>query len=177
MNYYCVACRSGGEAKVRAHLNKFFAREFGSREDVMVFFPMRKMFERRRGRRLVTDQPILPGYLMLCTEQDLAPLALDIGRIPGSYGFLRNLDKSVSLRGSDREYAAWIMGHKGVIKPSKVVYRKGEPIKVTEGPLANLHGKIVRVDRRGARVMVEFDFAGVVRRVSMPVEFVGSDES
>jgi transcriptional antiterminator NusG len=175
MNYYCVACRTGGEAKVRAHLNKFFARELEGRHEVRVFFPMRKMFERRKGKRLVSDQPILPGYLMLCTELDLSPFSLEVGRIPGSYGFLRNLDKSVCLRGADREYAAWIMGHNGVIKPSKVVYRKGSPIKVTEGPLANLHGNIVRVDHRGARVLVEFDFAGVVRRVSLPVEFIDPD--
>ncbi|AEV29472.1 transcription antiterminator [Sphaerochaeta pleomorpha str. Grapes] len=176
MNYYCVACRTGGEAKVRAHLNKFFTRELGDLNDVRVFFPMRKMFERRKGKQMVTDQPILPGYLMLSSAQSLDLMMIDVERIPGSYGFLRNIDKSICLKASDMEYAAWIMGNNGVIKPSKVIFNEGEPIKVTEGPLMNLHGNIVRIDHRGSRVLVEFDFAGVVRRVSMPVEFIGSDK-
>ncbi len=161
--------------KVRAHLNKYFSREFGDLNDVRVFFPVRKMFERRMGRQLVTDQPILPGYLMVSTEQVLDTRMLDVERLPGSYGFLRNMDNTICLRASDKEYAAWIMGNDGVIKPSKISFTEGEPIKVLEGPLMNLHGTIVRVDRRGSRVMVEFDFAGVVRRVSMPVEFIGAE--
>jgi transcriptional antiterminator NusG len=176
MNYYCVACRTGGEAKVRAHLNKYFAREFGELNDVQVFFPMRKMFERRKGKQMVSDQPILPGYLMLCSEESLDTRMIDVERVPGSYGFLRNLDNSICLKAADREYAAWIMGNKGVIKPSKVRFQEGEPITVIEGPLMNLHGNIIRIDHRGSRVLVEFDFAGVVRKVSMPVEFIDSDE-
>lgn len=176
MNYYCIACRTGGEAKVRAHLNKYFGREFGDLNDVKVFYPMRKMFERRKGKKLVTDQPILPGYLMICTELDLQNVTYEVRGIPGSYGFLHNLDKTIALKGADLQYAAWIMGNKGTIKPSKVVFKEGEPIKVIEGPMMDMQGTILRVDQRGSRVLVAFEFANEVRKVSMPVEFVGSDE-
>jgi len=176
MNYYCIACRTGGEAKVRAHLNKYFGREFGDLNDVKVFYPQRRMFERRKGKKLVTDQPILPGYLMLSSEFDLQDRVPEVRRIPGCYGFLRNLDKSVALKGADLQYAAWIMGNKGMIKPSKIEYEEGEPIKVLEGPLKDLHGTILRVDRSSSRVLVAFEFANVVRKVSMPVEFVSSDK-
>ena len=175
MKYYCIACRTGGEAKVRAHLNKYFDREFGDLNDVKVFYPQRRMFERRKGKKLVTDQPILPGYLMVSSENDLQDRAHEVRRVPGCYGFLRNLDKSIVLKGADMQYAAWIMGNKGLIKPSKAEFKKGEPIKVLEGPLMDLHGTILRVDRRSSRVLVAFEFANEVRKVSMPVEFVGSD--
>lgn len=176
MNYYCVACRTGGEVKVRAHLNKYFEMEFGDLNDVKVFFPVRKMFERKRGSQLVTDQPILPGYLMLASEELLDETTQDIHKIPGSYGYLRNLDHSITLKGADSEYAAWIMGNKGIIKPSKAFYTPGEPIKVIEGPLLDLKGTIIRVDHRGSRVLVEFTFAEQIRRVSMPVEFLDHDK-
>ncbi len=176
MNYFCIACRTGGEAKVRAHLNKYFARELGDLNDVKVFYPMRKMFERRKGKKLVTDQPILPGYLLACSEIDLQGHAYQVKGIPGSYGFLHNLDKTVALQGADLQYAAWIMGNKGIIRPSKAEFKEGEPIKVLEGPLMDLHGTILRVDRRSSRVLVAFEFANEVRKVSMPVEFVGSDK-
>ncbi|HAF85355.1 MAG TPA: antitermination protein NusG [Sphaerochaeta sp.] len=175
MNYFCIACKTGGEARVRAHLNKYFSRELGDLNDVKVFYPQRRMFERRKGKKLVTDQPILPGYLMVSTEIDLQDHTYPIKGIPGSYGFLRNLDRTVALKGADMQYAAWIMGNKGLIKPSKAEFKEGEPIKVLEGPLMDLHGKILRVDRRSSRVLVAFEFANEVRKVSMPVEFVGSD--
>ena len=175
MNYFCIACRTGGEAKVRAHLNKYFMRELGDLNDVKVYYPVRKMFDRRKGQKLVTDQPILPGYLMVSSEVDLQDHSYGVRTVPGSYGFLYNLDKSVALKGADLQYAAWIMGNKGVIKPSKVEFKEGQPIKVLEGPLMDLHGTILRVDKRSSRVMVAFEFANEVRKVSMPVEFIGSD--
>ena len=112
MNYYCIACRTGGEAKVRAHLNKYFGREFGDLNDVKVFYPQRRMFERRKGKTLVTDHHILPVYIMLRNELD---------------------------------------------------HQEREP-------------EVLKGDRRSSRVLVAFEFANVVRKVSMPVEFVSSDK-
>ena len=68
------------------------------------------------------------------------------------------------------------MHNKGTIKPSKVVYKQGEPIKVVEGPLKDFMGTIISVDYRHSRVMVEFQFADVIRKVSMPVEFIQPDK-
>ena len=175
MNYYFIACRTGGEEKVRAHLNKFFTRELGEVHDVFIFIPMRRMIDRRKGKKIMTDHPILPGYLLVSSEEDLANFSLDVHRLPGCYGFLHNLDKTIELRGPDHEYAAWIMHNKGTIKPSKVVYKQGEPIKVVEGPLKDFMGTIISVDYRHSRVMVEFQFADVIRKVSMPVEFIQPD--
>lgn len=175
MNYYFIACRTGGEEKVRAHLNKFFIRERGEMHEVDIFIPMRRMIDRRKGKKIMSDHPILPGYLLLSSEESLTDFVLDIHRIPGCYGFLHNLDKTIELKGPDHQYAAWIMHNKGTIKPSKVVYTQGEPIKVVEGPLQDFMGTIISVDYRHNRVMVEFQFAEVIRKVSMPVEFIQPD--
>ncbi|HOQ95347.1 MAG TPA: antitermination protein NusG, partial [Sphaerochaeta sp.] len=53
-------------------------------------------------------------------------------------------------------------------------FKKGEPIKVIDGPLQDFFGTIVAVDYRHSRATVEFEFYDVVRRVSMPVEFIES---
>jgi transcriptional antiterminator NusG len=46
---------------------------------------------------------------------------------------------------------------------------------VVEGPLKDFMGTIISVDYRHSRVMVEFQFADVIRKVSMPVEFIQPD--
>lgn len=175
MNYYFMACKTGGEEKLRAHLNKFFARELDDDNDVLVFIPMRRMIDRRKGKKIMNDHPILPGYLLLSSEEDLQKFIRDVYSLPGCYGFLRNLDNTIDLRGPDYQYAAWIMHNKGTIKPSKAVYKKDEPIKIIEGPMKDFMGKIVKVDYRHSRALVEFEFAEVIRRVSMPIEFIESD--
>ncbi|MGE4585274.1 MAG: transcription termination/antitermination protein NusG [Sphaerochaeta sp.] len=175
MNYYFIACRTGGEERMRSHLYKFFGRELGEEWMVEIFIPMRRMIDRRKGKKIMTDHPILPGYLLISSEEDLSPLGTEVHRLPGCYGFLKNLDKTIELRGPDYAYASWIMHNKGTIKPSKAVFKKGEPIKIIEGPMKDFLGTITAVDYRHSRVMVEFQFAEVIRRVSMPVEFVASD--
>ncbi|NCC64572.1 MAG: antitermination protein NusG [Spirochaetia bacterium] len=175
MNYYFMSCKTGGEEKLRAHLNRFFLREIGDEADVLVYIPMRRMIDRRKGKKIMTDHPILPGYLLLSSEDDLSAFSRDMYQLPGCYGFLRNLDNTIDLRGPDYEYAAWIMHNKGTIKPSKAIYKKDEPIKIIEGPMKDFMGKIVKVDYRHSRALVEFEFAEVIRRVSMPIEFIESD--
>ncbi len=173
MNYYFIACRTGGELRVKEHLLKYFDRELEDEVDICV--PMRRMIDRRKGKKIMTDHPILPGYLLISSDISLDDFCSDVHRLPGCYGFLRNLDKSIELHGPDYEYAAWIMHNQGTIQPSKVVYKKGEPIKIIEGPMKDFMGTIVKVDYRHNRVVVEFEFAQVIRQVSMPVEFITLD--
>ncbi len=175
MNYYFIACRSGKEEKTREHLLRLFSREMGEECDVMIFIPMREMIDRRRGKKIMNNRPILPGYLLASSEEDLSLFIQDVRSVAGCYGFLRYVDKSITLRGVDRTYASWITHNKGTIKPSKAILKKGEPIKIIEGPMMNFFGTIVGVDYRHSRATVEFEFHEVVRRVSMPIEFIESD--
>jgi transcriptional antiterminator NusG len=173
MNYYFIACRTGGEEKVRAHLNKFFTRELGEVHDVFIFIPMRRMIDRRKGKKIMTDHPILPGYLLVSSEEDLQiSHSMCIG-FPVATAFSQ-LDKTIELRDptmSTPPGSCTTRGRSSV----EGVYKQGEPIKVVEGPLKDFMGTIISVDYRHSRVMVEFQFADVIRKVSMPVEFIQPD--
>ena len=173
MNYYIISCRSGREDTVKAHLDRFFSQKEEAIVEVVI--PKRTMIDRRRGRPLQNDHPILPGYILLSSNDSLTPYIQDIRNLYASYGFLKNLDKSIALKGPDYEYAKWIRGNGGVIGPSKVVYTKGEPIKVIDGPMKDFMGTIIAVDYRRARVKVEFEFDQVIRRVDLPVEFISNE--
>jgi transcriptional antiterminator NusG len=177
MNYYFIACRSGKEEKTKAHLLRLFAREMGEEFDVQIYIPMREMIDRRKGKKIMNNRPILPGYLLAASEEDLSLYIQDVRRVVSCYGFLRYVDRSIKLRGVDYSYAAWIMHNKGTIKPSRAIFKKGEPIKIIDGPMKDFFGTIVAVDYRHSRATVEFEFYDVIRRVSMPVEFIESDGS
>ena len=93
------------------------------------------------------------------------------------YGFLRNLDKSYELRGSDRDFAQWIEDNQGFIRTSRVrYYNRGglcpdQRITVLSGPLKDLKGRILSV-YKGVRVTVEINFLNEVKRISLPIEIV-----
>jgi transcriptional antiterminator NusG len=173
MNYYIVACRSGVEDKVKKHLDRFF--EDKEERDVVVTIPVRRMIDRRRGKPLMSDQPLLPGYLLLSSENELDSYVQEVKGLYGSYGFLKNLDNSIILKGQDHSYVDWVLRNEGVIKPSKVIYRKGEPIRIVQGPMKDFMGKVVSVDYRRSRVKVEFEFAADIRKVDLPVEFIAHE--
>jgi transcriptional antiterminator NusG len=177
MNYYFIACRSGKEEKTRDHLSRLFSRVVDDEYAVQIYIPMRQMIDRRRGKKLFNNRPILPGYLLVASETDLTPYAQDVRSVASCYGFLHYVDKTISLKGGDREYASWIMHYKGTIKPSKAILKKGEPIKIIEGPLQDFFGTILKVDYRHSRALVEFEVADQVRRVSMPIEFIESEQA
>ena len=170
MNCYIVACRSGVEDKVKKHLDRFFADH--EETDVVVTFPVRRMIDRRRGKPLMNDLPLLPGYLLLSSENELDSYVLDVKALYGTYGFLKNLDGSILLKGRDHAYVDWVLRNQGIIKPSKVIYKQGEPIRIIQGPMKDFMGKIVSVDYRRSRVKVEFEFAADIRKVDLPVEFI-----
>ena len=170
MNYYIVACRSGSEDLVKSHIHRFFEnREVAP---VTVMFPIRRMTDRKKGKQYENDLPLLPGYLLLSCEDELDPFIQDVKTLFGSYGFLKNLDNSIDLKGKDFEYVDWIMKNQGIIIPSEVIYNKGEPIVIVQGPMKDFKGKIVSVDYRRSRVKVEFEFASSIRSVDLPVLFV-----
>ncbi len=171
MQYYFIACQHGKEEKTKEHLTQFFRREVGE-EVVSIVIPLRRMIDRRRGKKFNSDHLLLPGYLLLSSAEDLSPYIHGIRGLCDCYGFLRYADRSINLKGDDRNFATWILQHHGVIGPSKAVYTKGEDIRIIDGPMKDFIGEIVKVDKRRSRIVVEITVGQEVKRVSMPIEFV-----
>ncbi len=76
----------------------------------------------------------------------------------------------------DHTYAQWIYKNHGTIAPSKV-FEDGQTIRIIDGPLLDCHGRIVKLDKHKRRALVEFDFGGQKRIISLGIEIMNSDIS
>ncbi len=79
------------------------------------------------------------------------------------------------LSGDDMQYALWIYNNSGYIKSSKL-FECGDGIKVIEGPLHSCMGRIIRLDKHKRRAIVEFDFDGCKRTVSLSADCISMYE-
>lgn len=172
MRSYCIYCKTGTEEKLQKSLVKLLRDEYFG--EVRILFPVRVLHERSKRVWGMVERPLLPGYLFLYLDgsaeldQFLIKSSRDVFRI------LKNSDGTMQLRGLDEKYALWVYQHNGRFEPSKVIYKPGHKIKVLSGPLAEMEGKIVKVDRHHKRVVVAFMFGGVERRINLSIEVISS---
>ena len=174
MKSYCVYCKSGSEKKLVLLITKSVKELLEQRIEVL--FPVRVMNQKKGGKWQKVSQPLIPGYIFLYLDDETPfPLFL-IKNERNAYKILRNSDFTLALRGSDEQYAQWVYNHQGKIKPSRVLFKEGKIIKVVDGPLSDLQGKIVKVDRHHKRVHVQFNFGGQERIINLAIDDVEDTE-
>ncbi len=175
MKSYCLYCKSGAEPRVVKSLEKRMREEL--MEDVEILYPSRIMNQRKQGKWRKVHQPLLPGYVFLYLGDETEFPMFLVREERNAYKILRNLDRTLSLKGGDEEYARWVYRHHGLIKPSKVKFENGRLVKVIDGPLLDMTGKITKVDRHHKRVYVSFMFGGKEQIINMSIDDLGDVNS
>lgn len=159
---YCIFVKSGVEQEVADSINSLDG-------PYKAISPKRSLQEKRNNVWTVRKRALLPGYVFLYSESSEEHIF--ITRVNNMYSIL-GYDKDMhELIGDDRNYALWIHRNHGCIGSSKVL-KKGDYVRVIDGPLLECSGKIIRTDKHKRRITVEFDFDGKKRNVSLSAEFV-----
>jgi transcriptional antiterminator NusG len=170
MKAYCLYCKTGSEEKLVFLLKKDMRDYFSM--DLDVVFPTRIINQRKRGRWASVEQPLLPGYLFLYLDDEVPFPLFIIKQERDAYKILRYSDGSMELKEADAQYAMWVYNHGGKLMPSTVVYREGQLVKVLDGPLKDLEGRILKLDRHHKRVIIGFMFAGAERKINLSVNVI-----
>ena len=156
---YCIFCKSGSEDSIVAQISNL-----GS--GIRAIAPIRVVLEKRKGKWESTERPLIDGYVFIYIEDDKS---IDYFRdLIGVYKVLEYESGDRELRGADYEYALWIYRHDGRIEPSKALTEGGQ-VKIIDGPLMSIEGKIIRIDKHKRRAWVEFQFNDTTQKVSLSV--------
>ena len=117
---------------------------------------MRKMkYRTSRGIKSSEESLLLPGYVFFRADANANPIC-DLPKID----VIRILTTGVGewrLCGGDRRFAEWLFQYDGLLDFSKA-YCEGERIRIIAGPLKDMEGKIVRIDKRGRSGQIIVDF-------------------
>jgi len=179
LNYYCLGCQSGSEDINIRQLKATFFTHFPS-SHLEAYSPRKDVKEFKAKSWHMVNQPMLPGYIIIETDEDLLKIKPELRRLTDTcYGLVRTVEKDYRLRYKDREYAVWICSLGGLVTASKVMkvinVEEGDKIVVLSGPMKDFKGKIVSI-YKGTRATCEFEFLGETKRVNLLIELVETQE-
>lgn len=152
--WYVVHTLSGQEQKVKEQLERRIALETMQEKINKVLVPIENVSEIRGGKKKITKRKFFPGYILVEMEMTDESWYL-VKSTPGIIGFV-GAGTPVPLQDSEVANIMFqIEEKKEKVKP-KVIFEKGEAIKVNDGPFVNFTGTVEDIDpdRGKLKVMV-----------------------
>lgn len=146
----CLFCMTGKERLVVERIHKLYP-------EIHAIVARKEKYQTCAGQKSRVEAVLLPSYVFFEAASDADPSALaeveDVIRI-------LSMDEGVwQLHGEDERFARWLLRYDGLLSFSKA-YREGERIRILRGPLKDMEGKIIRVDKRGRSGQVLLNFNG-----------------
>ena len=165
MHWYIVHTQTGSEEKVKQSLENRVLQENMGELVGKVIIPTEQVSEIRSGKKRITQRKFFPGYLLV--EMELNEKSyLFVKTVPGVTGFIGLGKRPMPL--PQKEVDSILKRTEDTqIKPSpKVIFEKGEPVRVTEGPFLNFNGSIEEIHPEKGKIKVSVSIFGR----STPVE-------
>ena len=120
-----------------------------------------------------TARRLMPGYVFF--DADTEPTWDWILKDSAVLKLLSYGDGEYALRGTDLEFIDWIKKNNGIIEMSSAV-KVGSMIEFVSGPLKDMNGKIIKINRSRRQVQVSFGSEnGIISKVWCSMEFVCSN--
>jgi len=164
-NWYVVHTQTGFEEKVRALLETRVTASGLQEQITGIVIPTEQISEIRSGKKRLSQRKFFPGYLLVEMELSDATHLL-IKTTPGVTGFIGLGKRPMPL--PQREVDSILKRTEETqTKPSpKIIFEKGEQVRVTEGPFVNFNGTIEEVHPEKGKIKVSISIFGR----STPVE-------
>ncbi len=171
MNYYALQVKTSSEDLFIKRVQKSLSTEQAI--ETRLIFPRRNMQVRKAGITKSHIEPVFPGYIFLETEELDRPLYWVIRTTPGFYRFLPENKLPKPLVDGDLSTLKHFISFGDIAQRSKVVFDSEDRIKVIEGPLKGLEGRIVKVDKRKGRAKVKLDMYDESFLIDLSFEVMG----
>jgi len=164
-NWYVVHTQTGSEEKVKTSLENKINTQ-GLQELISkVIIPTEQVSEIRSGKKKISQRKFFPGYLLV--EMDLNEQTyLFVKTVPGVTGFIGLGKKPMPLPQSEVENILKRTQDTATKPSPKIIFEKGEQVRITEGPFLNFNGTIEEMHPEKGKIKVSVSIFGR----STPVE-------
>jgi len=164
--WYVIHTQTGYEERVRTNLNKQLEEHPEFKEFVSnIMIPTEQIAEIKGGRKKISQRKFFPGYILV--EMDLNDKTwYFIKNTTGITGFVGSRSRPIPLK---EEEVKSILKQSESTKEKpipKVMFEKGEAVRVKEGPFTNFNGTIEETNLAKGKVKVTLSIFGR----STPVE-------
>ncbi len=148
---YCVFCLTQKCTNVAIQVQQIF--------DCKVIRPKKEQLKWVKREAIRETHDLLPGYIFLYSEHELENTYM-LREILGVIRCLSDQEHRYLLQGNDEAFALMLFEKNGVIGKTKV-YEEGDRIRICDGAYAGLETKILKVNRRNMRMLIQIPFAGM----------------
>lgn len=158
-NWYVVHTQTGLEDKVRTALENKIQSQGLQDLITSVVIPTEQISEIRSGKKKISQRKFFPGYLLVEMELNETTY-FQIKATPGVTGFIGPGKKPMPL--SQLEVDNILKRTQDTqVKPSlKIVFEKGEQVRVNDGPFMNFNGTIEEIHPERGKLKVSVSIFG-----------------
>ena len=165
--WFVVHTYSGYEERVRKNLEQRIKSMDGGDEIFQVVIPTEEEIEVRSGQRRNVTKKILPGYVLI--QMRMSDRSWNIVRnTPGVNGFVGTGNKPAPL--SEEEVNQILKQMTAEVPKVKVGFRKGQSIRVTDGPFIDFVGVVDDISPEKGKVKVLLSLFG--RETPVELDFL-----
>ena len=130
-----------------------------------VLVPMEKVSEVKGGKKKISDRRVYPGYVMIEMELNDDTWYV-IKSTPGVAGFVGSGVRPIPLQEEEIQQILQASQEKMEKPTPKVVFEKGEAVRINEGPFTNFNGVVEEIHPEKGKLKVMVTIFGR----STPVE-------
>jgi transcriptional antiterminator NusG len=157
---FCVFCETSQDNKVEAFLTK-------AGYDVISTLAERNIV--KNGKLVKGTRSVIPGYVFF--ENEIEPDWDEICKYRHIYYALHYGDNTKELKNNDLHFVKWLKSNNGIIKISKAI-KIGNKVKIMEGPLKDLEGKIVKINNRQKCAGIKIGGEGISCIIWLSYEYI-----
>ena len=165
--WFVIHTYSGYEERVKKNLEQRIKFMDSKDEVIQVVIPTEEETEVRNGQRRTVTKKILPGYVLI--EMKMSDQSWNIVRnTPGVTGFVGSGSKPVPLR---EEEVNQIIKQMAAEAPRvKVGFKKGQSVRVIDGPFIDFVGVVDDISMAKGKVKVLLSLFG--RETPVELDFL-----
>ena len=156
-HWYVIHTYSGHEERVKKNLEQRIKFMDTGKEITQVVIPTEDEIEVRGGRRRTVTKKILPGYVLVEMKMDENSWSV-VRNTPGVTGFVGSGNTPTPLE--ENEVGEILKQMTADTPKVKVGFRKGQSVRVTDGPFIDFVGIVDEINMEKGKVKVLLSLFG-----------------
>jgi transcriptional antiterminator NusG len=155
--WFVIHTYSGHEERVKKNLEQRIKFMDSGNEVMQVVIPTEDEIEVRSGHRKTITRKILPGYVLVQMKMDENSWSI-VRNTPGVTGFVGSGNTPTAL--SDKEAGEILKQMTAEAPKVKIGFRKGQSVRVTDGPFIDFVGVVDEINMEKGKVKVLLSLFG-----------------
>ena len=165
--WFVVHTYSGYEERVKKNLEQRIKSMDTEGEISQIVIPTEEEIEVRNGQRRTVNKKILPGYVLVQMKMSDQSWGM-VRNTPGVTGFVGSGNKPVPLQ--EEEVNRVLRQMEAEAPKVKVGFRKGQSVRVTDGPFIDFMGVVDDISMEKGKVKVLLSLFG--RETPVELDFL-----